>query len=161
MYAGAGWKPAPPKEEKGMSMRGPMNMTIGMLMSAMVLAVGCQRDRTASPGSAGVDPLPTDLYPRVEVAGGLSPYIVISGAEVAASTDSRPMSVVSAVRSTWDKNVLNVQYRYFFFDEHHVPMNADPDWHFAKLPPRSRVFLEGAAMDTGAREWRLQIRPAQ
>lgn len=133
--------------------------TIGVL--TLALTCGCQSDRYKSPGSAGVDPLPADQYPQAEVTGGLSPYLVISGANITPSTDAKPMSVVSAVRSTWDKNVLNVQYRYFFFDEHHTPLDPDPDWHFAKFPPRSQVYLEGFAMDTTARDWRLQIRPAQ
>lgn len=128
---------------------------------AAVLAAGCKTDTVKAPGSAGVDQLPSDQYPKVEATGGLSPYIVISGANVTDGTPTRPMSVVSAVRSTWDKDVLNVQYRYFFFDERNTPLDTDPDWRFVKLPPRSQVYLEGSALDTNARDWRLQIRPAQ
>lgn len=123
--------------------------------------VGCQTDRTKAPGGAAADPLPAWQYPKVEAAGGLSPHLVVSAPVVTAGTETRPMSVVAGVRSTWDKSVLNVQYRYFFFDEQGRPLNANPDWRFAKLPPRSQVFLEGSAMDTTARDWRLQIRPAQ
>lgn len=136
-----------------------MNRTLCLLL--LTLLPACANDRTKAPGSAGVDPLPADQYPKVEAAGGLAPNLVISGANVAPGTDTRPMSVTSAVRSTWDKNVLNVQYRYFFFDEKGTPLNPDPDWRFAKLPPRSQVFMEGFAPDTNARDWRLQIRPAQ
>lgn len=132
-----------------------------VLALALLPLAACQQDTIKAPGSAGVDQLPADQYPKVEVAGGLSPYLVISGANVDPTTESKPMSVVSALRSTWDENVLNVQYRYFFFDEKNTPLDSDPDWRFAKLPPRSQVFLEGAAIDTNARDWRLQIRPAQ
>lgn len=136
--------------------------TAALMLAALAGAIGgCQNDKTIAPGSAGIDPLPADQYPKVEVAGGLSPYIVISGANVEPTTDTRPISVTSAIRSTWDKDVLNVQYRYFFFDEKNTPLDTDPDWRFMKVPPRSQVFLKGSAMDTTARDWRLQIRPAQ
>lgn len=138
-----------------------MNLMLKSLAVSMLLMTGCQTDRTKSPGSAGVDPLPADQYPKVEAAGGLSPYLVISGANVTSGTETRPMSVVAAVRSTWDKDVLSVQWRYFFFDEKGSPLNTNPDWRFARLPPRSQVFMEGFAPDTNARDWRLQIRPAQ
>ncbi|MDX2115788.1 MAG: DUF1425 domain-containing protein [Planctomycetota bacterium] len=133
------------------------------LLGAASLAgpFACQQDTVKAPGSAGVDQLPADQYPKVEVTGGLSRYVVISGANVTAGTTAKPMSIVSAVRSTWDKDVLNVQYRYFFFDEKNTPLDTDPDWRFVKLPPRSQVYLEGFALDTNARDWRLQIRPAQ
>lgn len=134
---------------------------ITLLLLAALALPACQQDRTHSPGSAGVDPLPADQYPKVEATGGLSPHLVISGANVTPGTDTKPMSITSAVRSIWDKDVLNVQYRYFFFDEKGTPLDADPDWRFVKLPPRSQVFMEGFAPDTNARDWRLQIRPAQ
>lgn len=129
--------------------------------SLACFAGACQKDTMHRPGSAGVDPLPSDQYPKVETSGGLGKYLVISGANVTPGTESKPMSIVSAVRSTWDKDVLNIQYRYYFFDERNSPLNQNPDWRFAKLPPRSQVFLSGGAMDTTARDWRLQIRPAQ
>lgn len=132
-----------------------------LLLTSLPLLAACNNDKVHAPGSAGVDLLPADQYPKVEAAGGLSQYLVISGANVTPGTDTKPMSITSAVRSTWDKNVLNVQYRYFFFDEKGTPLKADPDWRFAKLPPRSQVFMEGFAPDTTARDWRLQIRPAQ
>lgn len=137
------------------------SLLLTVALAPIVMLNSCAGDGTRSPGSAGVDPLPSDQYPQVEVTGGLSPYIVISGADVRPSTESTPMSVVSAVRSTWDKDVLNVQYRYYFFDETNRPLNPDPDWRFAKMPPRSQIFMEGFALDTTARGWRLQIRPAQ
>jgi hypothetical protein len=135
--------------------------TTPLILLAALAFPACQQDKTHAPGSAGVDPLPADLYPKVEAAGGLSPYLVISGANVTPGTDTKPMSITSAVRSTWDKDVLSVQYRYFFLDEKGTPIDTDPDWRFAKLPPRSQVFMEGFAPDTNARDWRLQIRPAR
>ena len=132
-----------------------------LALLAASLTCACQQDTVKAPGSAGTDLLPVDQYPKVEVEGGLSRYIVISGANVDPATDTRPISVVSAIRSTWDKDVLNIQYRYFFFDDKQTPVNTDPDWRFVKLPPRSQVFLEGNAMDTNARDWRLQIRAAR
>lgn len=135
--------------------------TLASLAALTLTAAGCQTDTVKAPGSAGVDQLPPDQYPKVEAAGGLSPYLVISGANVTPGTDTKPMSVISAVRSTWDKDVLSIQYRYFFFDERNTPLDTDPAWRFVKLPPRSQVFMEGRAMDTNAKDWRLQIRPAQ
>jgi uncharacterized protein YcfL len=138
-----------------------MKRALTLFAMSIVTLAGCQNDPTKAPGAAGVDPLPADQYPKVEAAGGLSPHLVISGANVTPGTETKPMSVTSAVRSTWDKNVLSVQWRYFFFDEKGTPLDTDPDWRFARLPPRSQVFMEGFAPDTNARDWRLQIRPAQ
>lgn len=138
-----------------------MKFSAFTLAAAALVIGGCKTDTVKAPGSAGVDQLPADQYPKVEATGGLSPYLVISGANVTPGTDTKPMSVMSAVRSTWDKDVLNVQYRYFFFDEKNTPLDTDPAWRFVKLPPRSQVYMEGKAMDTNAKDWRLQIRPAQ
>lgn len=134
--------------------------------SAITLATlaplaACSQQKIRPAGSAQLDPVPADQYPKVEAAEDLSDYIVVSGAEVTPSTAHEPMHVVIAVRSQTKFEEIDAQYRFFFFDEKNRPLDADPDWRRVRLPSRSQVFLEAAASETTATDWRLQIRPAR
>lgn len=134
-----------------------------LLIAALAAASACSSNKSAvlPPGGAQMDPLPGDQYPKVEAAEGLSRYIVVSGAEVTPATATAPMSVIVAIRSQTEYQEIEAQYRFFFFDENNRPLQTQPDWRRVRLPSRSQVFLEGGAMETSARDWRLQIRPAR
>ncbi len=128
----------------------------------LVVASACDSTpNPGGPGSAQVDPLPGEQYPKIEAAEGLSRYLAFSGLKEYHATDTKPMWLTVAVRAMTQHQELNIQYRFFFFDKDNVPLKTEPDWQFARLPSRSQVFLQGHAMDRNAVDWRLQIRPAR
>lgn len=132
-----------------------------MAPAAGLLLGACASDPAKHPGSAQVDPLPGDQYPKIAALEGLSKWISVSGFDVEPAAPTRPIQITTAVRAMTDGPELNVQYRYVYFDNRSSPINPNPDWQYVRLPSRAQVFLRGSAMDTSAVDWRLEIRPAR
>jgi hypothetical protein len=125
--------------------------TIGILAIA-----GC--DTVRAPGAAVADPLPAGAYPQIEAADGLQGFIVYGEPKV---SRDRIMSVTVPIRAATDHEDVRVQYRFQFFDRNGVPIGDEPSWRYTKLASRRQEMLQGNAIDSGAADWRLQIRPAR
>lgn len=122
------------------------------------LLSGCN-DPVKAPYGGKQDPLPAGQYPKITVEGPLQPFLAFEAPKV--SRDSGVLKVVTPVRLQSDGQESNVQYRYIFLDAGGLPMRAQPDWRYLRLPSRQQVFLEGNALDTGASDWRLEVRPSR
>jgi len=125
------------------------------------LVVGCEQDTAKPPGRIADDPLPSSEYPQVAVLEGLKGWLA---AGKIVEEPGPPLAVTVPVRALTDNKDLNVQYRFFFFDEKGAPLERDPhgpDWHYMKMPSRSQVFMRANALDSNAKTWRLEIRPAR
>lgn len=137
---------------------GRSTIATGLVLGALGLlgAAGC--DTVRAPGTAIADPLPAGAYPQIEAAGGLEGFIVYGEPKVGRD---RIMSVTVPIRAATDHEDVRVQYRFMFLDKSGVPIGDDPSWRYTKLASRRQEFLSGNAMDAGAMDWRLQIRPAK
>jgi hypothetical protein len=115
-------------------------------------------DTVKAPGSAQPDPLPPVMYPKIEAAEGLSGFLKFDEPKI---TSESPLGVSVPIRAATDFEDLNVQYRFIFFDVKGVPIDPDRPWKYTKLASRRQEFLMGNALDSNAKDWRLQIRPAR
>ena len=128
-----------------------------LLVTITVASVGCDTDK--APPSGRMDKLPADQYPRGVVLEGFDEELVFGKTIVDPTTEDRPMRVTQAVRNI-SKRVLNIQYQFQFFDTQGRPLKTNQGWKFLNLAVRDEHFLEGAALDTNAVDWRLVVRPA-
>ncbi len=122
---------------------------------ALVLT-GC--DTVKAPASSRPDPLPAAAYPQIVIDKELEGLIVNGVPKI---DRARIMSVVVPIRATTERADLRVQYRFQFFNRDGVPIGETPDWRYTVLPSRNQVFLPGNAIDAGAEDWRMEIRPAR
>lgn len=137
-----------------------LRMTFGAALAVAVLAVMAGCDTVRAPGAADPDPISDAAYPKVAALGGLGSYMSSSEPAVEGGDGERPLHVAVPVRLRSDHEV-SAQYRFIFFDEDRMPVHPRADWRFTTLNPRAQVFLEATATDLEARDWRLEIRPAQ
>lgn len=133
-------------------------LAAGLALGAISLLGSAGCDTVRAPGSAFADPLPAGAYPQIEAADGLEGFIVYGEPKVGRD---RIMSVTVPIRAATDHEDTRVQYRFMFFDKAGVPIGDEPSWRYTKLASRRQEFLSGNAIDAGAADWRLQIRPAR
>ena len=131
---------------------------IGCAAFMFGLAIGC--DSVKAPPGGHVDQLPEGQYPRIVAAEGLQEAIVFGERVVDVSTTAKPMRVTQAARNVHDETI-RVQYRFEFFDASGRPLKSNLGWRYLEMPSRQEIFLEGAAMEPTATEWRLTVRPAR
>jgi len=122
------------------------------------LVSGCEQDTAKPPGRIDDDPLPSSEYPQIAVLEGLKGWLA---AGKIVEEPGPPVAVTVPVRALTDDKELSVQYRFFFLDEKGIPLDGNPDWHYMKMPSRSQVFMRANALDSNAKTWRLEIRPAR
>ena len=123
---------------------------------AMVGGAGC--DTVRAPGTSYADPLPPSAYPQIEAAEGLQGFIVNNRPIV---SNDRIMSVSVPLRAATEYEDLRVQYRFLFYDKAGRTIGDEPSWRYVKLASRRETQLSGNALDAGAVDWRLQLRPAR
>jgi hypothetical protein len=129
-----------------------------LLVSGLVM--GCQQDNVQAPQAIRNDPL-AGGYPQNVVLNGLEDGVVIGKPVVEAATDAKPMRVTVPLRSVVD-GTLRTQYQFIFLDDKGRPVRSHREnWHYQVLSDHAQVFLEGAALETDAVDWRLEVRPAQ
>lgn len=133
-----------------------LNLLLVALLAVPCLLVGCD---TKPPVAAKPDPLPPVSYPQIATEGKLGNDLYYAR-PIVRMEPGTPMKVIVALRLRDDESA-NVQYRFTFMDELGAPLDPPMDWRFMVLPPRLQVFMEGVAMSSEAREWRLEIRPAK
>jgi len=100
------------------------------------------------------------LHPKIAVQQyDLQQNLYFGEPIVDPGTPDRPMRVTVPVRA--DENfAVNIQYMFEFFDERGRPLASSAGWMRQSLTPGMQVFLDGAAMETKAVDWRLKVRSA-
>jgi uncharacterized protein YcfL len=135
-----------------------MKQTLALLLAVTLLA-GC--DTVKAPYAIASDQVPPGQYPRnVSVSGDLSSALVAGQTIVHDASKDQPMSISQPMRNVRDSD-LKVQYQFVFLDSSGQPVSGSGGWTYLTLEPRVQRFLQGAALDTSAVDWRLTIRPAQ
>lgn len=138
-------------------MRGTTWMTVAALAVLGFSAMGGCRHSTVPAGRA--DPVSQENYPRVAAMGGLDKWLYFGPANLQEGPE-QPLSVMVPVRSRAGHDI-SVQYRFEFMDATGRPQRQEMEWRYLLLPSRTQAFMEGAAMDTDVRDWRLVVRPAR
>lgn len=128
------------------------------LLFAMLPLAAC--DTTKAPGEGRADPILRENYPRIVALQDLDRYLAFSPADVQDAGGTKPLSISVPVRVKSDED-FHVQYRYEFFDKSGRPIRPEMEWRYLKMPARAQVFMEGAALDTHATDWRLVVRPSR
>ncbi len=136
----------------------PLLRAAAALIAGSAALAGCANPANRIPYT-GVN-APMQGYPRVTVAGELSPYITVDQ-PVVEQGDVLKVSV--PVRLLSDPgHSSNIQYRMLFVNSNGAPARGgDMNWRFINLPPRNQVFLTGNAMDSDAADWKCEIRLAK
>jgi hypothetical protein len=123
------------------------------VLGAVLPLVAC----TYPPQEGRVDRVLPGEYPQVAVLEGLDDRVFVHDVT---ENPGPPMSVTVYVRNNRSDGQDEIQYRFMFYDRDHRLIGGDPDWNFKFLPARTKVALSANAMDRGATEWNLEIRPA-
>lgn len=135
-----------------------IGMMLAVLMTALVL--GCQDDAFKAPPSPRDDPLPPGTYPRVIALEGLHKALVTGRPIVEKRSERTPLRVTVPVRSTADV-MMNLQYKFEFFDSLGRPLDTRAGWRFIRIAPRTEVTLDASAVSQEAADWRVEIRPGR
>lgn len=123
----------------------------------IALTMGCAE--TKAPHAGRTDSVTAAQYPQISVQDDLHWQLVFDK-PIVKSSDDRPMSVSVPVRVAKDSGIA-IQYRFDFLDESGRPVPPEMQWRYAQLPARNQRFLEGAALDTAAVDWRFEVRRAR
>jgi len=126
---------------------------------ALIVLLGAAACQSSAPPYRGrVDPIPLSDYPQIVVTRPLNDLLGFSQPNVTPATETEPMRVVAPVRSMQD-GYTRLQYQFEFFDERGRPLSQS-GWKYMSITPRQQVFLDGRALSTQAKDWRLSIRQA-
>lgn len=134
-------------------------MSVAAAGIAMGVGLAGCNDPVKAPYAGKQDPLARTSYPQITVEGPLQPFLAFDAPVV--TKPSGVLKVVTPVRLQSDGQESNVQYRYIFLDAGGMPLRAQADWRYLRMPSRQQVFLEGNALDTTASDWRLEVRPSR
>ena len=135
-----------------------LKLSAPLALFAAVFIAGCQ-DPVMAPQAGQPDLLPLQAYPTIAVTSGPHKWLAFGPPNIQAGPE-QPMSIVTPVR-VLDEGAINTQYRYLFFDQTGRPIKPEMEWRYKRLPARVQAFLEGAALDTNAFDWRLEVRTAR
>lgn len=128
------------------------------VLAAASLLSACH-DPVKAPGAGMPDPLHADAYPQIVVTDQIADYMGF-GKPVVEVSPGKPMSVLVPARLINDY-AINVQYRFIFFDDAKRPIEPAMEFTYKRMPGRVQQYMSGAALDTNAVDWRLEIRSAR
>jgi hypothetical protein len=131
-------------------------MRITCLLFLLSAVAGC----TYAPGKAEVDPLSVEAYPQITVSGVLEGNTFLAEPPVVQRGDNRPLSISVPLRLAI-REEIPVQYRFIFTDQAGRPLDIEPGWTYTVMRGRERTYLAGAASDTTAADWQLQVRESK
>ena len=106
------------------------------------------------------DLLPADAYPQITVSSGLAEFLGFGRPIVTGPQEGKPMMVTVPVRLL-DDLAVDAQYKFEFLDRTGRPIQPEMTFRHIRMPARVQVFMEGAALDTNAHDWRLIVRSAR
>ncbi len=141
----------------------PHTLLTALAVGSCLLA-GCQAGKP--PAAAKPDPVAPVGYPQIATEGNLGDFLYYAKPIVrmqdgsGGNSGGELMKVTVPLRLADDKPV-NAQYRFSFLGADGAPVDNEMDWRFMVLPPRLQVFMEATATEPGARDWRLEVRPAK
>jgi uncharacterized protein YcfL len=98
--------------------------------------------------------------PNVTILDNLAPSLVFGAAVVDEGDADRPMRITMPVRQTASFD-LHVQYQFQFLDDQGRPLRSNLGWRYLMMAPQIEYFMEGAALETTATSWRLNIKSSQ
>lgn len=128
---------------------------IGMLAGGL-LAGGCQTD--VRPLAGQPDPIAVPYQdPRISVADPQLQQWLGFHAAVMVRNGKMPMSITVPVRNLADDQ-YQIDYRFLFFDELDRQMDPVMNWRFAAVQPKAVAHLEASALDSRARNWKLEVK---
>ncbi len=126
-----------------------------VLCLATFMLSGCSSNTAPSPGLA--DPYPAPINnPVVSVAPTLQPWLGFQPA-VITNDSGTPLHVQTPVRSLSEHQLL-IDYRYLYYDDGGMQLGPLMGWHFLALEPKQTAYLDGKAMDSRAKTYRLEVR---
>ncbi len=128
------------------------------LALACLAAAGC--DPMSRPPSGRVDPLPPQMYGRIQAIGSLDKHLFFGQPIVASADAENPMTIEIPVRSRASVPI-NTQYRFEFYDRHNQLLTKSDKWVYARLDPKIEFRLKGTGTHPDVVDWRLVIRPAE
>ena len=129
------------------------------LAVALVILGGCKTDISPSGGIGDPYPAPINdpqiaiLSPELRPWLGFHPAIVEDDGE-------RPMHVQIPVRNLTDRDYL-IDYRVLFYDSNGVQLDPVMGWKMEALRPKQTLRLDGKALDTQARSYRVEVKWAR
>lgn len=123
-----------------------------------VLAVGC--DTAMAPWGGRPKPLAEGSPLQITAFDGLQAHLVFGKPRVTGGTHFDAIGIVVPVRAAGDQP-QKVQYRFEYFNQDRRPMRPSMDWRYILLPAHGERFMEGAALDPAAVDWRLEVRRAR
>jgi len=136
-----------------------MRAVFASMILTMVALAGC--DAVHPPYNIPADKMPPGSYPRnVAVQWELRDALVAGQTIVKDGSKDQPLSVAQPMRNIRDHSI-EIQYQYDFLDSNGRPLTSSGGWRNLTMEPRVERFLDGAALDTNAVDWRLTIRPAK
>ncbi len=129
------------------------------LIALLGLLTACRTDISPSGGIGDPYPAPINdpqiaiLSPELRPWLGFHPAIIEDDGE-------RPMHVQIPVRNLTDRDYL-IDYRVLFYDEGGVQLEPVMGWKMEALRPKQTVRLDGRALDTRARSYRVEVKWAR
>lgn len=128
---------------------------VGMVLAAVSLVMaGCQY----APARAERDKLDRDTYPQISLHEDLRGAIVVADV---IENPGPPYRVTVALRSRTSTADRLVQYRFIYLDSSGQPIGDEAGWLSERFPARTEKFIKSNALDRGATDWRMEIRPAR
>jgi hypothetical protein len=132
-----------------------------LLSGAFAGSTGC--DKTARPPAGQGDLLPEGAYPNIIAQSRLDKFLFFGRPLVQDATPDQVMKVQVPVRSKVRDGgqVLNIQYRFEFYDDAGALLTKNERWVFKQIMPRAEYRLDGTSTDPKAYDWRLAVKPAE
>ena len=95
-------------------------------------------------------------YPKINLQDDLKNDIAADNPVVTQSA-TEPMKITIPLRDLKHRD-LDIQYHFTFLDRSGHQLQPDTGWIYVRLPSSSQVRITGAALDTAAVDWFVDIR---
>ncbi len=138
-------------------LRGYLMLLVVSVCLGVVAVVGCERVYVPNAGLSGSHT--SNPLPQVTALEGVGKDLVFGQPQVD-RLPGDPMRVVIPIQARGD-NDLAVQYRFLFFDESDAPLDQATGWQNMLLSAWVQRSMDGTAPNDQAKDWRLEVRPAQ
>lgn len=135
-----------------------MSCTAALLISALILAAGCEADRSPAPGMGDPYPAPMNDPQITVIPAELRTWLAFQPAIVTDRADpERPMQVEVLLRNMAEEMYL-IDYRFLFYDLNGRELEPTMGWRMQELYPKQVVRLKTGALHNDAVDYRLEIK---